>query len=102
MRIHFEMSGGFAGISMATVIGSDSLTLDEKNILRSLIDNAKFFELPSETPSPNRGADYFSYNITVEGEDLKKSHTIKTNDVTMPPELRPLINYLQSKIKRVS
>jgi hypothetical protein len=102
MKIHFERSGGFAGIPFTTVVESDSLSLEEKNRLKSILDNAKFFDLPSVTSTPKRGADYFKYKITVESDDLNKSHTVETNDFTMPPELMPLVNFLQSKAKRVS
>jgi hypothetical protein len=101
MKIHFERSGGFAGNAPPTTFTADSnsLSFDEKDRLRNIIDNAKFFDLPSETPLPRRGADYFKYKITIESDDPKKSHTIETNDMTMPSELRPLVNYLKDKTK---
>jgi hypothetical protein len=100
MKIHFERSGGFAGISTATTVDYSSLPFDEQDRLRNLIDNAKFFDLPSETPLPKKGADYFKYKIMIEMEENnKKSHTVKTNDMTMPSELRPLVDYLQNKTK---
>jgi hypothetical protein len=97
MKIHFERSGGFAGISTSVTVDSNSVSFDEQNIVKNMVDTARFFELPSETPLPKRGADYFKYKITVETEE--KSHTIKTNDMTMPSELRPLVNYLEKKTK---
>jgi hypothetical protein len=99
MKIHFERSGGFAGIGTTFTVDSNSLSFDEKDRLRNIIDNARFFDLPSETPLPRRGADYFKYKITIESDDPKKSHTIETNDMTMPSELRPLVNYLKDKTK---
>jgi|SRR5919202_5782438 hypothetical protein len=101
MKIHFERSGGFAGISTSFTVDSNSISLDEQDIVKNMIDTARFFELPSETPLPKRGADYFKYKITVETEENKKSHTIKTNDMTMPYELRPLVNYFEKKIKNI-
>jgi hypothetical protein len=101
MKIHFERSGGFAGISTSFTVDSNSISLDEQDIVKNMIDTARFFELPSETPLPKRGADYFKYKITVEMEENKKSHTIKTNDMTMPYALRPLVNYFEKKIKNI-
>jgi hypothetical protein len=97
MKIHFERSGGFAGISTSVTVDSNSVSFEEQNIVKNMVDTARFFELPSETPLPKRGADYFKYKIRVETEE--KSHTIKTNDMTMPSELRPLVNYLEKKTK---
>jgi hypothetical protein len=99
MKIYFERSGGFAGISTATTVDYNSLSFDERDVIKNMVDSANFFDLPQETPLPKRGADYFKYKITVEMDDNKKSHTIKTNDITMPPSLRPLVNYLQNKLK---
>jgi hypothetical protein len=65
--------------------------------LQQLIDNAKFFELPIEpSEPPQHGADYFEYKITIEAKDRK--HHVKTTDITMPPNLGPLITYLRQKV----
>jgi hypothetical protein len=100
MKIHFERSGGFAGISTDITVDYNSLSFDERGAIKNMVDNANFFDLPQETPLPKRGADYFKYKITVEMDENNKSHTIKTNDITMPPSLRPLVNYLQNKLKK--
>jgi len=99
MKIHFERSGGFAGISTSFTVDSNSISFEEQNTVKNMVNTARFFELPSETQLPKRGADYFKFKITVEMEENKKSHTINTNDITMPSELRPLVNYLEKKIK---
>jgi hypothetical protein len=100
MKIHFERSGGFAGISTDITVDYNSLSFDERSAIKNMVDSANFFDLPQETPLPKRGADYFKYKITVEMDENNKSHTIKTNDITMPPSLRPLVNYLQNKLKK--
>ena len=97
-KIYFERSGGFAGISISTMVDIHSLPPDEAHKIQSMIDNAKeFFDLKKSPslPPPKRAADYFKYKVTVETE--QKKYTIETNDITMPPELRPLINYLEKK-----
>jgi hypothetical protein len=53
MKIHFERSGGFAGITTAITVDSNSIPSDEQDRLENMIDTAKFFELPSETPDRN-------------------------------------------------
>ena len=96
-KIYFERSGGFAGISISTMVDIHSLPPDEAHKIQRMIDNAKeFFDLKkSPLPPPKRAADYFRYKVTVETE--QKRYTIETNDITMPSELRPLINYLEKK-----
>jgi hypothetical protein len=63
-----------------------------------MIDSAKFFDLKeSSSQPPKRAADYFKYKVTVQTEEEGKQNTIQTNDITMPSNLRPLINYLIEK-----
>ena len=96
MKIYFEQSGGLAGIDNSISINSDSLDPQEASELQHLVDNANFFGLPSEPAAPLRGADYLEYKITIETNDNKK-HSIKTTDLTMPPNVGPLIGYLRRK-----
>jgi hypothetical protein len=96
MKVYFEQSGGLARISTHVSINSDSLQPEEASQLQSLIKDANFFELPSQLPAPSRGADYLEYKITIEANNDKK-HSIKTTDLTMPPNVGPLIRYLRKK-----
>jgi len=96
MKIYFEQSGGFTGINNGISINSNSLNTQEAYELQRLVDNANFFDLPSEPLAPLHGADYLEYKITIETNDNKK-HSIKTTDLTMPPNVGPLIRYLRRK-----
>jgi hypothetical protein len=103
MKIYFERSGGFAGFPISTTVDIHSLPPDEANKIQGMIDNAKgFFYQPSKlTPAPPQAADYFKYKITVQTEEGMQN-TIETNDITMPSELRPLINYLVNLLPKSS
>jgi hypothetical protein len=97
MKIYFEQCGGILGINKNISLNTDHLNHDEAFKLQQLIDNAKFFELPTESSeSPLHGADYFEYKITIEAKDRK--HHVKTTDITMSPNLGPLIRYLRQKV----
>jgi hypothetical protein len=91
MKIYFERSGGFAGFPISTTVDIHSLPPDEAHKIQGMIDNANFFDLKNST-QPD-AADYFEYKITVQTEEGTQN-TIETNDIKMPSELRPLINYL--------
>jgi hypothetical protein len=100
-KIFFERSGGFAGISISTIVDIQSLPPDEAQRIQGMIDNAKeFFGKKKSSPPPKRAADYFKYKITVETEE--NQNTIETDDITMPSELRPLISYLTEKAEEVN
>jgi hypothetical protein len=96
MKIYFKQGGGLAGINNNISINSDSLDPQEASELQRLVDNANFFGLPSEPAAPLRGADYLEYKITIETNDNKR-HSIKTTDLTMSPDVAPLIRYLRRK-----
>jgi len=99
MKIFFEQSGGVAGIANNISIDSSSLDPYEASELQHLVNNANFFDLPSGTTAQLRGADYLEYKITIETNDNKK-HSIKTTDLTIPPNVAPLIRYLRRKAVR--
>ena len=99
MKIFFEQSGGFAGLSRKINVDTSFLPPLEVQEIESMVNRSKFFELPSSTAQPNGdAADYFRYRITLEPDSGNK-HTVETTDVTMPSELSPFIGYLRRKIK---
>ena len=95
MRIKFVQCGGLAGIERELALDTISLSSGEAKTLHKLIENSGFFDLPSLSPTVKKGADYFEYEITVESEG--EIHTVKTNDMALPPKLVPLISYLRQK-----
>ena|SRR5215213_3980633 len=99
MKIEVERSGGFAGIKPTTYsIDEKSVTSVEAHQLEELLEKVRFFNMPSKFPSPKRGADYCTYRITVQKEG--RQHTVTTTDITMPPELRHIIESIMYIQKR--
>jgi hypothetical protein len=96
MNIYFQSSGGLAGINSSIVLDTNSMSSGDAMRIQELINDSNFFSLPSESPPPKTGAaDYISYKITVETDERK--HTVRTNDILMPPQLEHLISFLQEK-----
>ena len=94
MNIHFERSGGFAGIRLKHDIDVDALPEKIREELQKLIGAAAFFQLPDSIKATNPGADRFQYQITVDSGDHK--HTVNVDDAAMPETLRPLVRWLTS------
>ena len=92
MRIHFERTGGFAGMRMTAVVNTESLSPEEACDLREMLDTAGFFDLPAAITSPTPGADRFHYKLTVEAEGRR--HTVDVGEAAVPETLRPLIQQL--------
>jgi hypothetical protein len=98
MRMTFERTGGFAGITMTKVFDTTTLPENEANQLRQLVDAADFFRLPatitSNTPQPDR----FQYQLTV--EENGKQHTVEVSEQAVPGTLRPLLEWLTAAARR--
>jgi hypothetical protein len=92
MRIWFERTGGFAGRSLHGLLDSTSLPELQARRLAELLDQSHFFALPQKLESPSPGADRFSYRVTVETDS--GSHTVEAGEAAVPPELRPLLDWL--------
>ncbi|WP_138497266.1 protealysin inhibitor emfourin [Nostoc sp. PA-18-2419] len=98
MRISFERTGGFAGISKKTTVDTSELPANEANTLKRLVEAADFFRLPEQITSPNPQSDRFQYKLTVEDND--KHHTVIVSESVLPGTLRPLIEWLQNSAQK--
>lgn len=92
MKIKLERSGGFAAITTTYSVDDKSVTPAEGRQLEELLEKTRFFDMPSKSPSTRRGADYYTYRITVEKERGK--HTVTATDITMPEGLRHIIEFI--------
>ena len=98
MRIHFERSGGFTGLTLVTTVESDTLSQQEEQHLRQLLDEAGFFDLPGLLQDTTSAVDQFRYTVTVETPGRR--HTVEVTDGAVPPPLRPLLQWLARAARR--
>lgn len=96
MQITFERSGGFAGMVMATDVNTADLPSEDAKHLRTLVEAADFFRLPTTIAAAQ--PDRFQYQITV--TDGGKAHSISVDESAMPGTLRPLVDWLISATRR--
>jgi len=89
MIIHLVRSGGFGGIRREVRIETRSLSSEEREPLEGLVKASGFFSLPGKFPRPGKGADFFTYSITV--DDGERVHTVEVSEPSLPDILRPLI-----------
>jgi len=86
--ITFERSGGYAGNEIDFDLKLESLPDNEAKRLQKMIDDADFFNLPTnieQTAAP----DQFLYRVTV--DDGQKYHTVRCTEASMPKSLLPLV-----------
>jgi hypothetical protein len=98
MNIHFERSGGFAGLRLSQDLDSADLSPDERSELDRLVEAAHFFDLPADVRAANPGADRFQYNLTV--NQGPREHTVALDEAAIPENLRPLLNWLMAKARK--
>ena len=87
--ITFKRSGGFVGQGMKYELNLNHLPTDDAKKLIHLIEKAEFFNL-SENLITKFMPDEYQYTLTVDVGIT--SHTVRTNDTTMPGSLRPLVD----------
>jgi len=98
LRITFERTGGFAGITISATVNADDLTVSEADELRRLIEEADFFNLPAVIAPHEPHPDRFQYEVTV--WDDGRLHTIMVSEEVMPENLRPLIRWLSEAARQ--
>jgi hypothetical protein len=98
VKIRFERTGGFAGISTSVLLDTDTMPQNESEQLSAMCNNMNFFSLPSKPDTKSGAADLFRYKITVESKDGK--HTVETTDLSVTPGLENFVNYLSDKAQK--
>jgi len=97
MKISFVRTGGFAGLRLATTVDSATLSPEEAAQLQALVDNAKFFALPTNVKGKASGVDRFQYTITI--ETPTQQHTVTVEESAASPELLQLLSWLTTAAK---
>ncbi|HWQ31598.1 MAG TPA: protealysin inhibitor emfourin [Blastocatellia bacterium] len=92
MQIHFERTGGFAGITLKTDVDSEKLPAREARTLNRLIEEARLLDQPARASGAGDQPDQFQYEITV--SDAGRTRTIQTSDAAVSDEMRELIAWL--------
>ncbi len=99
MRVWFRTSGGvgyFPGLAAPRAIDVDALGAEERDALRRLAADARFFDLPPRPTVAAGAADYQTYEITIEDEGRR--HTAAVADPIADPALQRLVGRLRALI----
>ena len=91
--ITFKRSGGFVGTGMKFQLNLNELPDNNARNLIHLIESAEFFNIP-ENLIVKFNPDEYQYTITIDAGII--THTVRTNDTTMPTSLRPLVDELST------
>jgi hypothetical protein len=99
MRIFFERTGGFAGLKLKASLDAASLTPQQARRLRKLLEQSRFFELPLRLEASVSRPDRFRYRLTVESNNCV--HTVQAAEDAIPPEMRPLLDWLTATARQL-
>ncbi|MBF9254716.1 hypothetical protein I2I11_15530 [Pontibacter sp. 172403-2] len=98
MKVIFKPEGGFGffpGLNKPLELSCDNLPEPEAHHLQELLNDACFFDLPSQSPESSRGADQKHYTIQV--EDNGQAHSVAFSDTDANAALQNLVSYLSKK-----
>jgi hypothetical protein len=98
VRIDFERSGGFGGMVMRATVDSDALPPDDAGRLHELVQQSKFFTLPTRIGGAASGADRFEYRVTIDGPGGR--HEVTVGDSAVTSSLRPLLDWLTDAARK--
>jgi hypothetical protein len=97
MRITFTCTGGIANLKLGYHTDTEHLPQESAEKLMMLVDDAQLSNREPDVEQrvgTHRGADAFSYQLSVENQEQKK--TFLFTDVTAPDEVRPLLDHLRN------
>jgi hypothetical protein len=94
MRVYLERTGGFAGMSKTTKVDTTAIPQDTAKKLPQLLQESNFYNLPDYIDSESSKPDSFYYRLTV--EDNGQSHTVSVGESSVPSNLKPLIEWVNS------
>ena len=94
MRIDFESSGGYAGITLRYHADTEELRQEVANEIRRLVEESHFFDLSQEErKETSRTPDAVAYSLSLREAGRQKILTF--TDVTAPHDLKPLLALLR-------
>ena len=88
MRIRLVREGGFAGISRAAVVDTETLDPHRAKELHQLVEAAGLASLP-KAPGKSRGRDRFRYHLTV--DDGRASREARFSEEEAPEPVLALL-----------
>ena len=96
LRVDLSVDGGFGPVSLAPkrfALDTERLTPGDADRLRRLIAEARLGERHSSELS--RMPDVIVYRLAVSG--VPGAGPVTFDDVTMPPEVRPLVEFVRDR-----
>ena len=98
MRIRLVREGGFAGISRAAVVDTETLEPHRSKELHRLVEAADLASLPKALSGKSEGRDRFRYHLTV--DDGPATREARFSEEDAPEPLRALLEAIRRESER--
>ncbi len=96
VKIEFQRSGGFAGLTMRTEVDTSELPLEDAEVFERLVASLERSGVGA-SPSPGK-PDRFQYELTVKRGKQSRRFQLAEQDLT--PEARELVSLLVERARR--
>lgn len=95
MKVHFQQSGGFAGMMRGCTLDTDAMDPGEAGTLEALVRQSS---IRGMTTAQDPGArDVFAYEIDIEAEG--ETHHLTVDELSLTPEVVPLLEFLRTRAR---
>jgi hypothetical protein len=98
MIIRVERTGGFAGMTMRSVIDSDQLNPEERQNLMELVESSGIFGSSLQSHPNSQGHDRFHYSLTIEYHEQRQ--TLELDESEIPDDWQSLIQFINNLARR--
>ena len=98
MKITYRRTGGFAPIPVSCALDTETMPADEAQELKRLVAASSIVQLESRRNPAAR--DVRLHTIKVE-EDAGAAKEVSFDDVSIPAEVRPLVQFLEARAKNM-
>jgi hypothetical protein len=95
MQIAFSRTGGIVPLPLSCQLDTDKLPPLEARKLTELVEDSGILTSRGATVKNARDMHYYTIEIAVDG----KTHKVTFDHVSVPPEIRPLIDYLLERCR---
>jgi len=96
LRIEFQRSGGFAGLTMRTAVDTSELPPEDAEVFKRLVASLERSGV-GDSPPPGK-PDRFQYELTVTRG--KKSRRFQLAEQDLTPEARELVSLLVERARQ--
>lgn len=93
MKVEYQRTGGHLPTTFSAQVDTGALAPRDAAELRALVDRAGQLETPQAAGS---SPDAFTYRLAIT-TDTGEHREVTYSDMDMPPQLRPLVRWLQKR-----